>query len=373
MKRFGNLFARLVSWENLVRASHAARRHKRLRDDVLRFEYFCEPELLRLQRELTTGEYQPGTYRTFWIREPKLRLISAAPYRDRVVHHALCRIVEPIFERTFTEGSYACRLGRGTHAAVRKAHQLSKRYRFVCKADIEKFFPSIDHEVVCQLFGRKIKDPRVMELLVKIVSSSHDQPEIVRYYPGDTLFSPHERRRGIPIGNQTSQFLANVMLNPLDHYVAESLRVGGYVRYCDDFLIFADDKATLHQAKAKVQTLLEGLRLSLHPHKCVVFPVNDGIPFLGYRIFPTHLRLAKDNVHRFRRRLRSMQRAYRAGRMNGDDVSRRIVSWLGHARHAATYRLAADLLDITAFIRQSPLPAESPPNDFRPSTSDSSH
>jgi hypothetical protein len=267
------------------------------------------------------------------------------------VHHALCRIVEPIFERTFTEDSYACRTGRGTHAAVREAHRLSRRFRYVLKADIEKFFPSVDHEVAGNLFQRKIKDERVIELLVRIIASSHDQPEIVRYFPGDGLFTPLERRRGIPIGNQTSQFLANVMLNPLDHFVSECLGVGGYVRYCDDFLIFGDDKRALHFAKAEVRRILASLRLSLHPHKSVVFPVADGIPFLGYRVFPTHLRLAKENVHRFRRRLRAMQRAYAAGRMNSQEVSQRIVSWLGHAGHAATYRLAAELLDQHRFVR----------------------
>jgi retron-type reverse transcriptase len=353
MKRIGRLFPKLVAWENLVLAARLARRHKRFRPDVLKFEYFCERELVRLQDELSSNSYQPGPYRSFWIREPKLRLISAAPYRDRVVHHALCNVVEPIFERCFINDSYACRDGKGTHAGVRRVRYFARKYDYVLKGDVEKFFPSIDHRVVCDLFAAKIKDRRIVTLLEQIVAHSNEQPEVLRYYPGDDLFTPHERRRGLPIGNQTSQFLANVMLNPLDHFVKEELRIDGYVRYCDDFLVFANDKRRLDEARREIRRFLQTLRLYLHDHKSVIFPVRTGIPFLGYRVFPSHCLLAKDNVHRFRRRLRRMQQAYATGQIDAQQVHQRIVSWLGHASHAATFNLTMEILNSFPFVRQA--------------------
>lgn len=353
MKRIGNLFPTLISWRNLVQSARLARRHKRFRPDVLEFEYFCERELVRLQDELSTGRYQPGAYRSFWIHEPKLRLISAAPYRDRVVHHALCNVVEPIFERSFIEDSFACRDGKGTHAGQRRAQHFARQYAYVLKADIEKFFPSIDHQIVCQLFAAKIKDRRVVSLLEQIVKHSNEQPEVVQYFPGDDLFTPYERRRGLPIGNQTSQFLANVMLNPLDHFVKEVLQIRGYVRYCDDFLLFSNDKQQLAEARRAIRRYLQTLRLTLHTHKSVIFPVRTGIPFLGYRIFPTHCLLAKENVHRFRRRLRRMQQEYAAGNIHAKQVQQRIVSWLGHASHANTHHLTAEILSQVSFRLES--------------------
>jgi hypothetical protein len=153
-------------------------------------------------------------------------------------------------------------------------------------------------------------------------------------FPGDDLFTPHERRGGLPIGNQTSQLFANVMLDPLDHFSKETLRIEGYLRYCDDMLLFGHDAGVLRADRERLREFLAGLRLRLHPDKSVIFPVRVGIPFLGYRIFPTYVWLGKSNVHRMRRRMRSMQRGFAAGRLSSADVHRRIVSWIGHASHA---------------------------------------
>jgi retron-type reverse transcriptase len=193
--------------------------------------------------------------------------------------------------------------------------------------------------------ARKIKDPDVLWLVGKIIDGSNPQEQIHHYFPGDTLFTPTERRRGIPIGNQTSQFFANVYLDPLDHFVKERLRMRGYVRYVDDFLIFSDDRKHLADVRQQIAEFLVELRLRLHPKKCVIFPVKQGIRFLGYRVFATHRLLAKENVRRFRRRIRSMQRDYYQGRVDFAKVRQRLASWIGHASQADTYRLQCRLFD----------------------------
>ncbi len=351
MKRYGNLWNDVVSFEALLEAAEQARTGKRFRPAVAAFDFHLEHELLKLQDELSTLTYRPGGYRSFFIYEPKKRQISAAPYRDRVVHHTLVNVLEPIFERTFIVDSYACRKGKGTHAAVNRCQQYSRQYRYVLKADIRKFFPSLDHQILKGLLARKIKDPYVLWLLDQIIDGSNPQEEIPLTFPGDDLFTSSERRKGIPIGNQTSQFFANVYLDPLDHFVKDRLGMKGYVRYVDDFLVFSDAKKCFTEIREQIRQFLVTLRLRLHPKKNVIFPVRDGIRFLGYRVFPTHRLLPKDNVRRFRRRVREMQLAYANGAISLPDIQRRLMSWCGHAIQADTYQLRCRLLDETIFRR----------------------
>jgi retron-type reverse transcriptase len=351
MKRYGHLWPRLIAFENLLRAAEQACRGKRFRPSVAAFHFRLEPELLRLQEELVNQTYQPGPYRTFTICEPKPRQISAAPYRDRVVHHALVNVLEPIFERRFIADSYATRKGKGTHAAVRRCQHFARRFRYVLKADVQKFFPSTDHGVLKALIARKIKDPDVLWLASRIIDHSNPQEPVQHWFAGDDLFTPSERRRGLPIGNQTSQFFANVYLDPLDHFVKDQLRQKGYVRYCDDFLVFGDDKKRLAEAREAIAEFLTGLRLRLHSVKNVLFPVREGIRFLGYRVFPTHRLLVKENVRQFRRRLRQMQKDYAHWQASFAQIYQRIMSWNGHARQANTYRLRCRLVDTMVFQR----------------------
>ena len=292
MKRHGNLWPTLTSFEHLLGSSEKAKRGKRFRPAVARYEFALERELWKLREQLLGKTYRPGNYRSFYIYEPKKRLISAAPYRDRIVHHALTGVLEPIFEPTFITASYACRKGKGTHAAVDRCQQFARRFRYVFKTDIRKFFPSMDHAILKELVARKIKDPDVLWLVGHIVDGSNPQEDVQHYFPGDDLFTPGEHQRGIPIGNQTSQFFANVYLDPLDHFVKERLRFKGYVRYVDDFLLFSNDKRQLNEARERISEFLVQLRLRLHPRKNAIFPVEEGIRFLGYRVFPTHRLLA---------------------------------------------------------------------------------
>jgi RNA-directed DNA polymerase len=340
----GSLFDRIISFPNLLQAARLAGRGKRLRPNVAAYGLNLEEELHGLQQQLITRSYRPGPYRTFFVHDKKPRFISAAPFRDRVVHHALCQVIEPICDRGFLYDSYACRKGKGTHAAVDRASAYARRFRYVLKCDIEKYFPSIDHAILLDLIAERIWDEGALWLTRTILAGSNPQPVAVRYFPGDDLFAPFEHRRGIPIGNQTSQFFANVYLDKLDHYVKEELRIPGYVRYVDDFLLFDHDKQRLHEHRTAIEDFLVRLRVRLHPRKCFVAPVNSGITFLGYRIFPTHRRLDADNVRRFKRRIRQYRGAVADGRMSEEQRRERIRSWIAHARHADTARLRGRIL-----------------------------
>ena len=354
MKRAGSLFDKITSFENLHAAARAACRGKRFRADVSEFHFGLERNLILLQRELCDQTYRPGAYRTFWIRDPKRRLISAAPYRDRIVHHAVCRIVEPIFDRSFISDSYANRREKGTHAALDRAGRLCRRFDFVLKCDVEKYFPSIDHTLLLGLVARKLKCRRTLALLEGIVENSNPQEEVVRYFPGDDLFVPHERRRGLPIGNLTSQILANVMLDPMDHFVKETLRRKGYVRFADDFLVFGNHKNELHEILRSLRRFLETYRLRLHDRKCVVGPSRCGVSFLGWTLFPDgRRRVRRATGLRFQRRLRELTELYRRRQIDLADVRQPLASWLGHLKHGNTDGLVRRLLRQAVFLRQS--------------------
>jgi retron-type reverse transcriptase len=349
MKRVGNLWPQVVSFDNLLGAAKDAARGKRSRPDVAWSRLNLEPELLRLKRELESGEYRPGAYRTFEVREPKPRLISAAPFADRVVHHALTRVLEPIFEKRFVANSFACRKGKGTHRALAAAWEACRRFAYVLKCDAQKYFASIDHAILKELLAQVIKCRATLDLALRIIDGSNRQEEAICYFPGDTLFTPHERRRGLPLGNQTSQFFANVYLNPLDHFVLRELRPGHYVRYVDDFLLFGDDKRELGEMRARVEDFLAELRLRIHARKSRVYRASDGVTFLGWRVFPARLRLVRSNVVRWRRRLKAMCAAYRAGTTRLSDVTTRVRAWIAHAEHGNTWKLRAQLFDQRAF------------------------
>jgi RNA-directed DNA polymerase len=351
VKSHARLFARIVSFGNLLAASRAARRGKRTRSDVARFEFGLEREILLLQRELEAGTYWPGGYRQFRIVDPKPRLISRAPYRDRVVHHAVCRVIEPLFEPAFIEHSYACRIAKGTHRALDRFQELARRHRFALTCDVSRFFPSIDHEILLGQVRRKVRDRRCLELIERILDASPPSQEPIPYFPGDDLFTPARRRRGIPIGNLTSQFFANVYLNPLDHFAMRELHCSAYVRYCDDFVLFSDSAGERLGWRAEIARFLATLRLRLHPGKSIVHRTGRGIRFLGFRVFPGRRKLVRENVVRARRRLRRLSSAYESGLIDLEDVSASVRAWIAHADHGDTRALRARMLGEVGFVR----------------------
>jgi retron-type reverse transcriptase len=346
MKTYKHLYPQITAFENLRQAFRQAARGKYKRPDVSDFAYHLDTRLTELQSELLDESYQPGLYFSFCIDDPKPRLISAAPFRDRVVHHALCRVTEPIWERRFIHDTYACRIGKGTHAALDRCTEFSRRYPYVLQCDIERFFPSMDHALLFTQFERLIADDAALRLMRKILDSGaglHPPDPIPIYFPGDDLFAAL-RPRGLPIGNLTSQFWANVYLNPLDQFIKQSLKCRGYIRYVDDFLLFADSKATLHAWRKDVIQYLTRLRLRLHEAQAVVFPVRTGIPFLGWRIYPYQRKLKRRNGVAFQRRFAQLCCDLASGRLSYERFQASVQSWIAHASFGDTWGLRRALI-----------------------------
>jgi len=351
MKRIGGLWAAITAWDNLYRAWRQARSGKLDRPAVGRFGQNLEQELYDLQQELRTGEYRTGRYRLFTLYERKPRQIAAAPFRDRVVHHALMNVVEPPIDRRFIFDSYACRRDKGVHRAVDRYQRWSRRYGYALKIDVAGYFASVDHQILKEQLRRVIKDCAVLDLFEILIDESPAPARSPEYFAGDDLLTPLERRRGIPIGNLTSQFLANFYLNGLDHFIKQRLKCRAYLRYVDDLILLADDKPALWAWHKAICEYLEGLRLLLHPRKCHLTPVQCGLDVLGYRVWPHRRQLRNDNGHRFARKLRGMARGYAEGRYRLADFQPSIASWIGHARHGDSWALREAIFGDVRFIR----------------------
>ena len=345
MKTFRRLYPQVHDWDNLYLAYHKARQGKRRTPGVATFEFNQEQELITLHQQLAQKTYQPGPYHSFYIHEPKRRLISAAPFRDRVVHHALCNIIEPLFDRTFIHDSYANRLGKGTHRALDRAQQFARRYPYVLQGDVRQFFPSLDHDILRQILSRKIADADVLWLIDQIITSGvgvlSEQYEM-RWFPGDNLLAAF-RPRGLPIGNLTSQFWANCYLNPFDQFVKRELHCPAYVRYVDDFLLFAPDKTTLWTWHEAIMAKLSELRLTIHPG-AHPRPVTEGIPFLGFVVYPTHRLVKRRKVVHFRRRLGHLYHAYLTNEVTQEQMKATVQGWINHVRYGDTWGLRQAVL-----------------------------
>lgn len=354
-KTYQNLYMRLWQPENLWVAWKQASRGKRSHAEVAHFEYHLEEELLALEEELREKRYQPGAYRNFVIQCPKRRLISAAPFRDRVVHHALMNVIEPLFERRFIFDSYANRRGKGTHRALDRCTYYLRRHNYVMHVDVVQFFPAIDHQILRSILARIIWDEDVLWLIDKILESGarvHQDEYHMVYFPGDDLFAVH-RPRGLPIGNLTSQFWANVYLNELDQYVKRVLKCRAYLRYVDDILLFAQRKQDLHHYKSAIEDFLARLRLTIHTESAQPRPVASGVPFLGFIIYPNHRRLKKRNGIQYARRLRLLVKKYRSGEIEKEKLLMSLRGWLHHASHGDTWGLRKAVLASVGLLERA--------------------
>lgn len=327
--------------DNLWQAWQNASRGKRGRGATAAYELYLGDNLVRLKRELQNQTYQPGPYESFYIHEPKKRLISAAPFYDRVAHHALCNIITPYFERRFIPNSFANRVGKGTHRAIDQCQQYARRFRYVLQGDVTQFFPSIDHAILQIEIAKSLPDPSLMWLVERILASGQDvlaEEYDMVYFPGDDLFAV-QRPRGLPIGNLTSQWWANAYLNPFDHFVQRELRCKAYLRYVDDFLLFSNDKKELWRWRETIIHRLAQLRLTLHEECCLPRPVTDGIGFLGFVIYPTH---------RLLKRRKGMAYQHKLGRLvktgAAEKVKASIQGWINHTRYADTWGLRRAVL-----------------------------
>ena len=341
MKTHKHLFERVSSLENLLAASREALKNgKRCKPPGARYFSELEKEAVRLRNELVSGTYRHGTYTYFTIQEPKPRRVAAARFRDRVVHHAIVRVLEPIFEKRFIADSFACRKEKGTHAALRRCAEFAQRYRYALKCDVSKYFPNIDHEILIARLRRAIADEPLMELIGEVLGS-HQDGETQEWLDSD-LLEVKMRLRGLPIGNLTSQFFANIYLDALDQFIKHDLQVRGYVRYVDDFILFGNDRQQLRQWGSAVRERLIGLRLRIHPDKYRLLPTRLGVDFVGFVSFADGRRRVRTaNVRRFVQRYHSMRHEARRGRLPWSDVTLRVRAWSAHTAHAQSWRLRA--------------------------------
>ncbi len=338
-RRHDQLFARIANFQALHAAARRAIKGKRKKPGAAAFFANLEGGLLALERQLRAGEYRPGRYVAFEVNDPKRRIVSAAPFRDRVVHHALCAVVEPIFESGLIDHTFANRVGKGTHRAIETYERYRDRHGYVLRCDIYRYFPSIDHAILKSDFRRRISCMPTLALLELIVDGSNPQEPVNLYFEGDDLFEPFRRRRGLPIGNLTSQFFANLYLDGFDHFVTEILQAP-YVRYVDDFALFADDPALLIDWRSRIERYLARRRLTLHPRKTFMTSCSEPAQFLGIVLHDDgQRRLPEDSVRRFRNRLRGLRDQWRAGSIDIGDVDARVRAWIAHAEHADTWRL----------------------------------
>lgn len=345
------LWEKITSFENLLLAFRKAAKGRRRRASVAEFDLNLAENLLKLQTELKEGRYHPGGYTSFHIHDPKKRLISAAPFRDRVVHHALVNLIEPIFERKFIYDTYANRKGKGTHKALDRATQFMRRFEYVLSMDICQYFPSIDHQVLQENLFQSVQEARTKNLCRQIIASGQgvlqEEYEMV-FFPHDTLFSAN-RPRGLPIGNLTSQFFANIYLSPLDHFIKRKLKCKGYLRYVDDMLLFANSKKELHKWRKEIILFLENLRLNIHENSAQPRPVRIGVPFLGFQVFPDYRRLKRRKAIHARRRLKALSAQYRAGEIDKEKINGSVQAWIAHAEHGDTWGLRENILSQITF------------------------
>jgi len=331
-----DLFTRIVAFENLHAAYLGARTSKRYCSSILKFGYKLEENLLALRFELTHKTYRHGGYREFVVTDSKKRTIKAAPFRDRVVHHAVCNIIEPMLDKGFVYDSYACRRGKGTHAAIlrlesfiktlgqaRERNKMLPAKIYCLKCDVSKYFDNIDHEILLGLLYRKINDENIMWLLREIIQSNP---------------------RGIPIGNLTSQLFANVYLNELDHFVKRELHEKYYIRYMDDFLMLGTDKKHFREEKERLKIFLcDRLRLEMHPKKAEIFPIDKGVDFLGYVVRGNRRFLRKSTVKRFMKKKRHYEAMVKNGKISEQSAVKARASWRGYASFADSYKLMEKL------------------------------
>jgi retron-type reverse transcriptase len=338
-RRHDLLFDRIANFQALYTAFRRAIKGKRKKPGAAAFSANLERELLTLERQLHDGSYRPGRYTVIEVHDPKKRLVSAAPFRDRVVHHALCAVICPIFEAGFIDHSFANRSGKGTHRAIAAYEYYRDRHANVLRCDIYRYFPSIDHTILKTAFRRRIACPRTLALVDRIIDGSNLQEPVNLYFDGDDLFAPYQRRRGLPIGNLTSQFFANLYLDGFDHFVTEVLHAP-YARYVDDFALFHDDPAVLEEWRNRIDSYLAGRRLKLHPRKTVIQRTALPSQFLGFDLLSCgRRRLPEDNVRRFRNRLRGLRDQWRTQTIARADTDAKIRAWIAHAQHADTWRL----------------------------------
>jgi retron-type reverse transcriptase len=329
------LFDQICEFSNLHAAYHRAAKGKRNRPDVISFTGNLGENLIALRDQLQSMEWQPGTYRKKVIHEPKERIIRIAPFSDRIVHQSLCSVIAPLFENTFIHDTYACRVGKGTHKAIDRLTQFLRRpgSNYILKLDLRKFFDSIPHGLVMRELEWRIADSRTLELCRRILTSYQADPSI---FPAG--FGP----RGLPIGNLTSQWFANIVGSRIDYHVKHVLRCRYYARYMDDLVLLGSKQNVVKGWEDNLRSFIEEMGLVTNPKTCV-FPTRIGVPFLGHKVWCGHRRILRPNVVAGRRRMRGLMAAVEREELPGGKAIESLRSWFQHLSHADSYRLRVAL------------------------------
>ena len=308
MKRIGLLYDRIPRYENLLSAFHAAARGKRERAEVRAFHDALPRNLLWIRAGFQNASLPLGDYHYFTIYDPKRRRICAASFPERVIHHAVVNVVGPVLERPLIDQTFACRRGKGQHRAARLACRYADRFPFFLKMDVRKYYDSIDHTQVAQQLGRLIKDPALLRWFDQLLDTYHT-----------------ERGRGLPIGNLTSQYLANLYLSPFDHFVQQQLGCSAYVRYMDDFVLWGTRQQVRAWHPAARDFLAERLSLGIK-RGGFVNRSGQGCEFLGYRVFPGRMRLSRRAARRLRAKTRALEHAYARGELTESELQQRVTA-----------------------------------------------
>ena len=331
MKVYKNLWKQFCTFVNLESAYHKAAKGKLWHPNVIAFEEKWRYNLCTLLRNLKEHEYTPNPLKKFILRDPKTRVISVSDFRDRIIHHAIINTLQPIYEPLFIHDSYASRKGKGTLKALqrfdafkRKVSKNNTRNCYVLKADIKHYFDTVDHEILINIIRKKIRDKNIVELIQKILDNHQSK----------------ESKKGMPLGNWTSQFFANIYLNELDQFIKKEINVKCYIRYVDDFVILHHSKQKLENYKSTIQQFLQkNLRLEMHLNKCKIIPLNQGVNFLGFKVFYYHKTVLKRNLQKVSKRLGELMMEYKDKLRDAQEVMRVIEGWNGYAKHGNTYNL----------------------------------
>ena len=342
----GNLYKRIISVENLFFALLKARKGKTNKPYVQNFEKDWEMNLLTLHQELKDGTYFPRPLKTFILRDPKTRKISKSHFRDRIVQHALINIIGQILEKSFIYDSCANQIGKGTSFALkrfdtfrRKVTKNNKRMAFCLKADIRHYFEEVDHEILMNIIKRKINDEETLELINKINTNSETQRERVTFWLESQ--NCQSAKKGIPLGNLTSQFFANVYLHEMDYFVKHRLKAKYYIRYVDDFVIFHKSRKQLEVWRQEINRFLkEKLKLELHPLKSKIFPLSRGVDFVGFRNFCNYKLVRKRNIRKMIKKIKM----YEEGAINFSALKDSHQGWQAYVKWADSFKLRREIL-----------------------------
>jgi len=326
MKRAGNLFEKIYDPDNLRMAFIKAKKGKEHKSDVYSYSKHLTLNLSKLRKQFLTGNFDLGNYHFFIIYEPKERLICAAPFAERVLHHAVINVCHPIFERFQIMHSYDTRIGKGQYAALELAKKSQKNFTWFCKLDIRKYFDSISHEKLISLLGRLFKDQKLLGLFEKIIYSYQTVPG-----------------RGLPIGNLTSQYFANFILGVADHFLLESIQIPSYVRYMDDMVLWHNDKTTLLDKSGKFVSFIAE-QLDLKVKTPCLHQTEKGLPFLGYVVFPDSLRLNKNSKKRFIRKMDLADGLLNTGEWTQEEYSSHVNPLIAFTEHANVFKFRQEFL-----------------------------